>query len=74
MEEKAVQSWDKVPSVTHLMIRAKRIIYAPLCHATLHQPEVHCFVDEQDPNLADGPTKWLSRQPFRYVLYLFRET
>ena len=64
MEENSAQIWDKVPSVSHLMIRGKRIVYMPLCHAVESEPVIEGFVEDHTPDI-DCPTHWLSRQPFR---------
>jgi len=65
MDEKSVQLWDKRPNISHLMLRAHRIIYMPLSYATKFQPEIEGVVDEEQEIISDGPTEWLIRRPFR---------
>ena len=71
MEENCIETWSKtMPNNnnlhSHLLVRAHRIMYMPLCHALEYQPEIHGLVEDFLTSGLDGvPSEWLSRQPFR---------
>ena len=70
MEENCIETWCKtMPNNSHnshLLVRANRIMYMPLCHALEYQPEIHGLVEDFLTSGLDGvPSEWLSRQPFR---------
>ena len=71
MEENIVKTWTIAPEIKLNAVKATGVVYMPMRPNCANKMDVFGCVEEH--SVLDGPSvvNWLSREPFRYEMFVF---